>query len=119
MTASVPAEGSTGWSDTWMMYSKAKNPNCMYLWMDHIASADVQKQVASWFGEAPANLKACDALEADEATKGHCDTFHAKDDAYLKAVQFWRVPLADCGDDRGDTCKDYDAWVKAWSEIKG
>ena len=34
----LPKEGSTGWSDTWMISSKAKNPNCMYLWMDHIIS---------------------------------------------------------------------------------
>ena len=33
-----PKEGTTGWSDTWMIYSKAKNPNCMYLWMDYIIS---------------------------------------------------------------------------------
>ncbi len=33
-----PVEGATGWSDTWMISSKAKNPNCMYLWMDQIIS---------------------------------------------------------------------------------
>ena len=33
-----PKEGSTGWSDTWMISSKAAHPNCMYLWMDHIVS---------------------------------------------------------------------------------
>ena len=27
--AVVPKEGSTGWSDTWMVSSKAKHPNCM------------------------------------------------------------------------------------------
>ncbi|MGH3136330.1 MAG: extracellular solute-binding protein [Gaiellaceae bacterium] len=31
-----PKEGTTGWSDTWMIYSKAANPNCMYLWMNHM-----------------------------------------------------------------------------------
>ena len=32
----LPKEGSTAWSDTWMVSSKAKHPNCMYLWMDYI-----------------------------------------------------------------------------------
>ena len=32
--AILPKEGSTGWSDTWMISSKAKHPNCMYKWMD-------------------------------------------------------------------------------------
>ena len=36
--AVVPKEGSTGWSDTWMISSKAKHPNCMYMWMDYIIS---------------------------------------------------------------------------------
>ncbi len=35
-TASSPKEGTTGWSDTWMIYSKAAHPNCMYLWMNHM-----------------------------------------------------------------------------------
>ena len=26
----LPEEGSTGWSDTWMLSSEAANPNCMY-----------------------------------------------------------------------------------------
>ena len=56
----MPKEGSTGWSDTWMVSAKAKHPNCMYKWMDWITSPDVNAQVAEWFGEAPAQTKACD-----------------------------------------------------------
>ncbi len=36
--STLPKEGTTGWSDTWMISSKAKNPNCMYMWMDYIIS---------------------------------------------------------------------------------
>ena len=49
----LPKEGATGWSDTWMISSKAKNPNCMYMWMDHIISPKANAAVAEWFGEAP------------------------------------------------------------------
>src|SRR3954471_19975701 len=56
--AFLPEEGSTGWSDTWMISAKAKNPNCAYAWMDYIASPEAQAAVAEWFGEAPANPKA-------------------------------------------------------------
>ena len=55
-----PKEGTTGWSDTWMIASNAKNPNCMYLWMDHMMAPQTQALVAEGFGEAPVNLKACD-----------------------------------------------------------
>ena len=42
-----------------MVSSKAAHPNCMYMWMDYITSPQVQAQVAYYFGEAPANPKAC------------------------------------------------------------
>ena len=53
MKAILPKEGATGWSDTWMISSEAKNPNCMYKWMDHIISPKANAAVAEWFGEAP------------------------------------------------------------------
>lgn len=115
--ATLPKEGSTGWSDTWMVYSKAKHPNCMYKWMDWIISPQVNAQVAVWFGEAPSNSKACQF--ADQAEPNHCATFHANDEAYFDRVYEWTVPQADCGDSRGATCKDYSAWLQAWTEIKG
>ena len=49
----LPKEGATGWSDTWMISSKAAHPNCMYKWMDWITSPEVNAQVAEYFGEAP------------------------------------------------------------------
>jgi len=111
----LPVEGSTGWSDTWMVSSEAKNPNCAYMWMDHIISPDANAQVAEWFGEAPANEKSC-ALTADA---NHCDIYHAADEDYFDQVFYWTTPVADCGDDRGDVCKTYDEWVQGWTEVKG
>src|SRR5215468_1090522 len=111
----LPKEGATGWSDTWMISSKAKHPNCMYMWMDWIISPTANAQVAEWFGEAPSNAKACD----ETANKDHCEIFHAADQAYFDRVAFWTTPRKDCGDDRGQVCKDYSEWVQAWTDIKG
>ncbi len=111
----LPKEGSTGWSDTWMISSKAKHPNCMYLWMNHIISPKANAQVAEWFGEAPANDKSCEMT----ADKNHCDVYHAADEEYFSRVAYWTTPQKDCGDDRGEVCKDYSEWVAAWTEIKG
>jgi putative spermidine/putrescine transport system substrate-binding protein len=116
VNAILPTEGSTAWSDTWMVSSKAKHPNCMYLWMNYITSPGVQAQVAQWFGEAPANLKACD-LNAD--MKAHCDTFKAKDEAFHQQLHYWTVPTKNCLDGSGSNCVAYADWVKAWTEIKG
>jgi putative spermidine/putrescine transport system substrate-binding protein len=114
--AILPSEGATGWSDTWMVSSKAKHPNCAYLWMNHIISPKVNAQVAEWFGEAPANKLACDQT----ADKNFCTTFHAADENYFSQVWYWNTPVSQCLDGRkGVTCKDYAAWTQAWTEIKG
>ena len=110
----VPSEGATGWSDTWMIASKAAHPNCMYKWMDWIVSPDVNAQVAEWFGEAPAQTLSC-----AKATAGFCDQFHALDATYASSISYWTTPTKNCLDGRGDLCKDYAAWVQAWTEIKG
>jgi len=110
-----PTEGSTGWSDTWMISSKAKHPNCAYQWMNHIASPAANAAVAEWFGEAPSNAKSCDMT----ADKNHCATFHAADDAYWKDVYYWNTPTEQCLDGRKDAkCVPYAEWVKAWSSLR-
>lgn len=114
VAAVLPKEGSTAWSDIWMVSSKAKHPNCMYQWMNHITSPKAQAAVAGYFGEAPANLKACDLLPA-----GHCDEYGANDESFHKQLYFWTVPLEKCIDGRDDTCVGFEKWVEAWTDIKG
>ncbi len=110
----LPKEGATGWSDTWMISSKAKHPNCMYMWMNYIISPKANAEVAEYFGEAPAQSLACD----ETANKNFCTEYHADNPAFWKRVYYWETPLAECGNGEND-CMDYNAWVKAWTEIKG
>jgi len=111
----LPVEGSTGWSDTWMIASKAAHPNCMYLWMNYIISPEANAKATEYFGEAPVTKEAC-SLTQD---KNHCTTFHAEDEDYFSKVYYWKTPVKDCGDDRGEVCKDYSEWTAAWTEIRG
>jgi putative spermidine/putrescine transport system substrate-binding protein len=111
----LPKEGSTGWSDTWMLSDKAQHPNCMAKWMNWIETPKTNAQVAEWFGEAPANLKACQQT----ADKAHCDTFKAGDKQFYSQVKFWATPTKNCRDGRGNQCVDYSKWVQAWTDIKG
>ena len=114
----LPAEGSTGWSDTWMMATKAAHPNCMYLWMNHMMSAEADALATIWFGEAPTSQAACDY--AEKVSPGHCATFHATDEAYFENVWYWETPREDCGDaDAATTCKTQDDWVAAWTALRG
>lgn len=111
----LPKEGSTGWSDTWMVSSKAAHPNCMYKWMDYITSPQVNAQVAEYFGEAPAQTKACEFT----TDKNFCATFHATDAAYAEQISYWTTPQKQCVDGSGDNCTAYNEWVDKWQQIKG
>jgi len=113
--AILPKEGSTGWSDTWMISSTAEHPNCMYMWMNHIISAKANAAATEYFGEAPSSREACGLT----ANPDHCTIFHADDEEYFEQVYYWKTPQADCGDGRGEVCKDYSEWTQAWTEIKG
>ena len=116
VAAILPSEGSTAWSDTWMVSSKTKHPNCAYEWLNWIASAKVQAEVAQWFGEAPANLKAC-ALTTD---KNFCAGYGAQDATFYNQLHYWTTPQAKCVDGRTDVqCTTYADWSRAWDEIKG
>ena len=118
VAATLPEEGSTGWSDTWMIASNAAHPGCMYRWMNWMLDPHTSALATIWFGEAPTSAEACE--EAEAISPGHCDTFHAEDEEYFERVHFWSTPRADCNDDDDSTnCKDVDDWTEAWTTITG
>jgi putative spermidine/putrescine transport system substrate-binding protein len=113
----IPREGATGWADTWMLSAKAKHPNCAYLWMKHVSTPKVQAQQAIFFGETPANTKACavmDKLSPGSAAQYHCGASAA----YFNSIKFWKTPVTDCGNGKKD-CMDYTKWQQAWAQLRG
>ena len=114
----TPEEGTTGWSDTWMMAADAEHPNCMLMWMDHMMSPEANSQATVWFGEAATSEEACAA--AEELSPGHCEAQHAADAAYWENIWYWSTPEEDCADDDdATTCVTQDDWVEAWTTIRG
>jgi putative spermidine/putrescine transport system substrate-binding protein len=115
VTTVKPEEGATGWSDTWMINSKAQHPNCAYKFVNHITSAPINAQIAEAFGEAPGNSKSCGLTK----NPNHCEDFHAEDEAWWTDVYYWATPETTCLDGRTDVkCKGFDDWIKAWTEIR-
>jgi putative spermidine/putrescine transport system substrate-binding protein len=113
----IPKEGATGWADTWMLSAKAKHPNCAYMWLKWISTPKVQAQQAIYFGETPANTKACPIM--DKLSKGSCEQYHANAPAaYFKSIKFWKTPVAACGNGKNN-CMDYTKWQQAWTQLKG
>ncbi|TMM03719.1 MAG: ABC transporter substrate-binding protein [Actinobacteria bacterium] len=112
----IPREGATGWADTWMLSSRARHPNCAYMWMRWVSTPKVQAQQAISFGETPANTKACSFM--DRIQKGACAKYHANAPAtYFNSIRFWKTPVSDCGG--GQTCTDYTEWQRRWTQVKG
>jgi len=109
----LPKEGTTGWSDTWMISSQTEHPNCAYAWLDYISSPEANAQATAYFGEAPSNQAACDFRE-------DCEAYHAGDADYASQIWYWSTPIKECLDGRTDVeCTDYSDWTTAWQEIKG
>lgn len=110
-----PKEGATGWSDTWMIAKDTPNLNCSYKWLDWIVSPEINAIAAEWFGEAPANSKACALTENTD----HCDVFHAAEPDYWTDVYYWNTPTAECLDGRTDVqCVPYSEWATAWTAFR-
>jgi putative spermidine/putrescine transport system substrate-binding protein len=109
----VPAEGATGWADTWMLAAKAPHPNCAYMWMQYISTPQVQAEQAVSYGETPDNSLAC--ADMDKIQAGSCAEYHANAPAsYLSQISLWKTPLATCDNGQND-CVPYADWVSAWN----
>lgn len=113
----LPEEGSTGWSDAWMLSSQSDSPNCAYAWMDYTSSPEVNGAIAMNFGMAPANAAFC---ELNDEAKAHCDYYNATDEEYFEKVWFWTTPIEQCIDGRTDVqCTNFQEWTDAWLTVKG
>jgi putative spermidine/putrescine transport system substrate-binding protein len=110
----IPEEGATGWADTTMMSIDAPHPNCAYMWLEHSLNPQLQGDLAAWFGSVPAVPAACDGNELLTDTGCQINGFDNFD-----AVHFWKTPVADCGDDRGEVCVPYYEWVTNYIAVIG
>ena len=73
----------------------------MYKWMNYIVSPEANAEVAQYFGEAPAQSKACTPSTLSSAAKAidypvdtkFCDEYHAADPTFWKQVYYWQSPV--------------------------
>ncbi len=113
----IPKEGATGWADSWLLATKAPDPNCAYKWMQWATTPKVQAQQALYFGETPANKLACPIMNSLQ--KGGCAEYHANAPAsYFQTLKFWKTPLATCDNGKND-CVPYNTWATAFLQVTG
>ncbi|MFM4747680.1 ABC transporter substrate-binding protein [Aeromonas veronii] len=112
IATTVPREGVTGWADTSMVHSDAKNLTCAYKWLEHSLSNKLQGDLAAWFGSVPVVPAACEgnALLGPTGCKTNgIDNFDR--------VRFWRTPVSQCKSQ--GTCVPYYRWVSDYIAILG
>jgi putative spermidine/putrescine transport system substrate-binding protein len=113
----IPSQGATGWADTWMLATKAPDPNCAYKWMQWVTTPKVQAEEADYFGETPANKLSCPIMNGIQ--KASCEAYHENaPESYFQTIKFWKTPLAQCGNGSND-CVPFQDWVSAWTQIVG
>jgi len=89
----------------------------MYKWMAWVSTPKVQAQQAIYFGETPANPKACPIM--DSLSKGSAEQYHCGASAsYFNSIKFWKTPVATCDNGKNE-CMDYTKWQQAWTQLKG
>ena len=72
--------------------------------------------MAEWFGEAPANPKACADITDD---KTFCQHYHVTDAAFARKLWYWTTPTKNCLDGSGKTdCTTYSDWTQAWTDLR-
>jgi putative spermidine/putrescine transport system substrate-binding protein len=111
VASTIPAEGSTGWADTTMLHSEAKNPNCAYKWMEWSLNPTLQITLSEWFGSVPVVPAAC----KEKAPKG-TDACKVNGFDRFEQVHFWRTPTAEC---KQGACIPYSRWVTDYVAIMG
>jgi putative spermidine/putrescine transport system substrate-binding protein len=113
----IPAEGATGWADTWMLSAHAAHPNCAYKWVNWVSTPKVQAEQSLTYGETPVNTLAC--AEMEKISKGSCSIYPANASAaYFNSIRFWKTPVPECGNGQSD-CMDYKVWQQKWTEVTG
>ena len=78
----------------------------------------MQAQQAIYFGETPANTKACPFMDKLSAGLVRASTTRTRPIGYFAEIKFWKTPIADCGNGQKN-CMDYTKWQQAWTQMKG
>jgi len=112
IASTIPKEGATGWADTTMMSSSAKNPVCAYKWLEWSLSNKVQAPLAEWFGANPSVPAACQAK-----APGGSDFCSSNGFEQFSQIHFWKTPQSKCASN--EKCIPYSYWTRDYIAIMG
>lgn len=99
----IPKEGATGWSDSWMIIKGSPNAALAHEWMNYMLEGEPQKKMGDVSGYWVASQLAVPLLDADTKKDMHLDEVAT----YFKSIRFW------------ETVQNYDDWTALWNEFRG
>jgi spermidine/putrescine-binding protein len=96
----VPTEGVTGWSDSWVISKAAKNYDLALKWADWMIGPEGQVGLTEVMGYSITNKKAAATLPQDVQEQLRLTNV---EDEYAK-IKMWKF------------VDNYDKWVQVWNE---
>lgn len=96
----IPAEGVTGWSDSWCISKNAKNPDLALKWADWMIGVEGQLGITEVMHYAITNKKAVEQLSEEQRTALRMTDIAADYDS----IHMWKF------------IANYDQWVQVWNE---
>jgi spermidine/putrescine-binding protein len=103
IAATIPQEGTTGWSDSWMLMKGSQNSDIAHQWMNYMLTGSAQKAMSDVTGYWPVSSQVMPLLTAEQISDWHLDDL----EDYYSNIYFW------------ETVPNYDEWVALWSEFRG
>ena len=99
----IPKEGATGWSDSWMIIKGTPNLDLCHAWMNYMLEGESQKKMSDVSGYWPVSKLVVPHLSTDTKEEMHLSDI----DNYFKSIHFW------------ETVQNYDDWTALWNEFRG
>lgn len=99
----IPKEGTTGWSDSWMVLKDSPSKDLAYEWMNYMLEGDPQKKMTGITGYWPVSSAILPLLTPEQKKEEHLDDLAT----FYKQIHFWV------------TVRNYDAWTALWNQFRG
>ena len=103
IAATIPKEGTTGWSDSWMLLKGSQNQEIAYAWMNYMLTGSAQKSMTEVTGYWPVSQQVLPLLTKEQRRDSHLEEI----ETYYSQIHFW------------ETVPNYDDWVAVWNEFRG
>ncbi len=103
VAATIPKEGTTGWSDSWMIIKGSTHAEAAHQWMNYMLEGDAQKALTVASGYWPVSSLIVPILTEEEKADMHINDL----DSFFGKIHFW------------ETVQNLDDWTALWNEFRG